>query len=45
MTNVAIHDVHNLVSKYECGIVIKTKNKTKEQVVQEILSYLKIKNC
>ena len=45
MTETAIHEVHNLVSKHECGIAIETKNKTKEQIVQEILSYLAIKKC
>lgn len=39
-----IRKVHNLVSKHECGIIVDTNNKTKEQIIKEILSHLPHKN-
>jgi len=36
----AAREVHNLTSKFDYGINIDTDKKTKEQVIDEILSYL-----
>ena len=36
----AINAVYNAVTKFDYGIVIDTKNKTQEQVSEEILGYL-----
>jgi tRNA uridine 5-carbamoylmethylation protein Kti12 len=35
----AAKEVHNLVSRFDYGIIIDTDKKTEEQVVEEILSY------
>ena len=36
-----IKDVHKLVSKFDEGILINTDNKNKEEIVKEIISYIK----
>ncbi len=40
MPQEAIKDVHNLVSKKDFGVIIDTENKSKEDIVKEILSYI-----
>lgn len=39
-----IRDVFNLVSKFDCGIVVDTTNKTVEKIMQEIMIHLSQKN-
>ena len=44
MSDEAIHEVYNLVFKYEFGIPVETHNKTIEQVTKEILGHIRIKS-
>ena len=41
----AIKDVFKLVNEFDYGIIINTSNKTPEQVVKEILSYVEAKTA